>query len=361
MEKYIGIDVHKTSCTVAIIDARGKRLGSHVLETNGRALVEFFKTQAGTLHVCIEEGTQAGWLVEILTAHVAEIVVAHVASSRGPKSDERDAFALAERLRTGNIETQVFKSTGEYARLRHLVKAHRCIVGDTVRVQNRIKALYRARGIATDGKAIYRSGSRAKALAQLPPSSRAAAELLFASYDNLSEVRELAEEALLEEAHKHDAVKRLRSCPGIAEIRAAQIAAVVVTPQRFRTRQQFWSYCGLGIVMRSSADWVQNPSGGWTRAEVQRTRGLNHNHHRLLKQVFKGAAMTVIHQHPKSPLHEHYERMLAAGTKPNLARLTLARQIASTALAMWKKKEDYNPEKKTSKSELVSSSATATA
>jgi hypothetical protein len=48
MDKYIGLDVHATSCTVAIIDARGKRTGHHVLETNGQVLVEFFKAQTGT-------------------------------------------------------------------------------------------------------------------------------------------------------------------------------------------------------------------------------------------------------------------------------------------------------------------------
>jgi predicted NBD/HSP70 family sugar kinase len=40
MDKYIGLDVHATSCTAAVVDARGKRLGSHVIETNGQALVE---------------------------------------------------------------------------------------------------------------------------------------------------------------------------------------------------------------------------------------------------------------------------------------------------------------------------------
>jgi hypothetical protein len=44
-------------------------------------------------------------------------------------------------------------------------------------------------------------------------------------------------------------------------------------------------------------------------------------------------------------LHADYERQLAAGIKPNLARLTLARRIASTVLAMWKNKEDYDPAK----------------
>jgi hypothetical protein len=49
MEKYIGLDVHAASCTAAVVDGRGKRLGSYVIEINGQALVEFLKTQTGTL------------------------------------------------------------------------------------------------------------------------------------------------------------------------------------------------------------------------------------------------------------------------------------------------------------------------
>ena len=52
----------------------------------------------------------------------------------------------------------------------------------------------------------------------------------------------------------------------LGEIRVAQMIAVVMTPDRFRTRQQFWSYCGLGIVTRSSSDWVQTSDGRWARA-----------------------------------------------------------------------------------------------
>jgi hypothetical protein len=35
MDKYIGIDVHAASCTIAVVDARGKQTGSHVVATNG--------------------------------------------------------------------------------------------------------------------------------------------------------------------------------------------------------------------------------------------------------------------------------------------------------------------------------------
>jgi transposase len=345
MEKYIGLDVHATSCTAAVVDARGKRLGSHVIETNGQTLVGFLQTQAGTLHVCLEEGTQATWLAEVLSPHVAQIVVDMVTDSRGQKSDEHDAFALAERLRTNTIATSVFKQVGSFAALRQLVKAHRMIVHDTVRVQNRIQAVFRAHGVRAAGSSVYSKASREQTLRALPPSSRRAAELLLEQYDALCPTRDRALNELVAESHKHEATKRLETCPGIGKIRAAQIAAVVVTPDRFRTRAQFWAYCGLGIVMRSSSDWVQTPNGAWTRAPIQQTRGLNRNHNPLLKEVFKGAAKTVIQQHPDDPLYEHYEQMLASGTKPNLAALTLARKIAAIALAMWKRKEAYEPKK----------------
>ena len=40
-----------------------------------------------------------------------------------------------------------------------------------------------------------------------------------------------------------------------------------------------------------------------------------------------------------TPMHNDYERMLDAGTKTNLAKLTLARKIAATFLAMWKNED----------------------
>ena len=44
-----------------------------------------------------------------------------------------------------------------------------------------------------------------------------------------------------------------------------------------------------------------------------------------------------------NPLKTGYEHRLAGGTKPNLAKLTVARQIAAIVLAMWKAEEKYDP------------------
>jgi len=53
MRRYIGLDVHQTSTTFAVIGENGKRLGTHVVETNGHALVEQLETIPGKRHVCL--------------------------------------------------------------------------------------------------------------------------------------------------------------------------------------------------------------------------------------------------------------------------------------------------------------------
>jgi transposase len=150
---------------------------------------------------------------------------------------------------------------------------------------------------------------------------------------------------LLEEAKTHPIIRTLATAPGMGPIRTAQVVAITANPHRFRTRRQYWSYCGFAIVTRSSSDWVQRKDGRWERSQVLQTRGLTRKRHPLLKSVFKGAATTVISQLPEHPLHKDYERMLAAGIKPNLAKLTRARKIAATVLSMWKHQEVYDPQR----------------
>jgi len=266
-----------------------------------------------------------------------------VSESRGPKSDKLDAFGLAEQLRIGSIKRKVYKKRGEFGALGHRAKAYTLLVSDSVRVQNRIKSLFRSRGVAVAGKSVFRATEREAWLKKLPATARSLAELLMQEHDGLLELRKKAEKEMVVEARKHRAWRLVRSCPGLGEIRTAQLLPIVVTPYRFKNKRSFWAYCGLGIVMRSSSDWVRTQSGEWVKAPIQQTRGLNRNSNRTLKGIFKGAATTVIGQAKDEPLYRHYLRLLDGGTKPNLAKLTLARQVASIMLAVWRNQEVYDP------------------
>src|SRR5215216_1320623 len=102
MDRYIGLDVHSQTCTVAVMGPTGKRLREQVIETNGKLLVEFSKSVAGSKHICFEEGTHSEWLYELLKPHVDEIIVTQPTKSGGQKSDSIDAWSLAEKIRTGS-------------------------------------------------------------------------------------------------------------------------------------------------------------------------------------------------------------------------------------------------------------------
>ena len=117
MDRYIGLDAHTSSCTVAVIGQSGRQLQSQVVETNAKALIDAVRSVPKDRHRCLEEGPHSNWLYEVLTPHVQEIAVALVNESRGPKSDKLDAFGLAKQLRIGAIPTKVYKKRKRAATL----------------------------------------------------------------------------------------------------------------------------------------------------------------------------------------------------------------------------------------------------
>jgi hypothetical protein len=258
--------------------------------------------------------------------------------SGGPKDDARDAWNLAESLRTGANLKPVYKGVGPYSELRAAVRNHLLLRSDVHRTKNRLKALYRSRGLMPPAGAAFHDVNHAKWERQLPREHQRSAEVLLAELKMLEDLWGKAEERLQEASRAHRIVKLL-------PIRSAQIVATVVTPHRFRTKRQFWAYCGLAIVMRSSADWTRDRTGHWVRATTQQSLGLNRNRCGLLKEVFKGAAHLVATLMTTHPLHADYQRLLERGLKPNLAMVTIARRIAAAVLAMWKNEEAYDSEK----------------
>ena len=343
-ERSIGLDPHGTGCTFGVLGPSGRKLRHGVVVTNGAALVRYLRSIPGTKHLCLEERTQSAWPDEILSAHVAELVVAGIRESRGQKSDVLDAFRRAEECRTGTIKTPVFRAPRLCGRLRELARVHSMLVRDVVRVQARLKGMYRARGIATPGKGVYGPKGRDRWLARLPVSSRRATETRHEEYDRRLVLKQEAENELVAESRTHRISRVLATAPGRGPIRVAQLVPIAVTPHRFRTRSRSWAYSGLGIVMRSSSDWAQTRGGGWTRAEIQRTRGLNRNHNSTLNRMFKGAATTIVTRLDTDPLHEHDLRLTSAGTQPDLAKLTVARRVASIVLRMWEDEKGYAPD-----------------
>jgi transposase len=341
--KYIGMDVHKAMTVIAVLDSAGKTLAEAIIETKTSTILDFIKSQRGTLHVVFEEGTQAAWLYDLIRPHVANVVVCdpRKIAKQGNKAGKLDAKRLAELLRT-NALTPVYHGEQSTKAVKELAQSYVSVVEDGTRIKNRLKALFRGRGIECGGTAVYSPDERKQWLAKLDTAAVGArAARLWEELDRVERLSEEAAKDLMAEARKHAAIKILKSIPGIGPVRAAVILGVAGTPHRFRTKKQFWAYCGLAVVTATSSEY-ELVNGRVCRSKKRPLlRGLNNNYNRALKGVFKSAAKTVASGQWKS----RFEAMVADGTPGSLARLTLARKIASITLALWKKGERYDHRK----------------
>jgi hypothetical protein len=64
--KYIGMDVHQATISVAVMDENGKLVMECLLETKAATILEFLQGLRGTLSLTFEEGTSAAWLHDLL-------------------------------------------------------------------------------------------------------------------------------------------------------------------------------------------------------------------------------------------------------------------------------------------------------
>ena len=342
--KYIGLDVHQASISAAVVDESGKLMMQSVIATQATAVVEFVTGLRGTLQVTFEEGTYSAWLYDLLVRRVSKVVVCNPRRNAllksGNKSDQIDARKLAELLRAGLL-SPVYHGENSTRTLHELARSYMSITVDTTRVMSRLKAIYRSQAIAYGGKKLYTRRHRGEWLKQLQqPGLLRRAERLYEQMDLLQQLRRQARQELMAESQRHTVCQRLRTVPYLGPIRAAVLVARIQTPHRFRSKRQFWAYCGLGLETRSSADY-QQIEGRWQRSRKKALiRGLNISHNHDLKNIFKGAAMSA--SIFAGPLKDFYQQRLAAGIKPEMAQLTLARKIAAIALILWKKGESFD-------------------
>ncbi|MCB9780549.1 MAG: transposase [Alphaproteobacteria bacterium] len=341
---HLAFDVHADVCAWCAQERTGAVVGEGLVPTAARPLQAVAARLRGEVHVVFEEGPLSTWLVEVFTPHVDSVVSCdprrNHAFSSGQKSDRSDARWLCDLSRAGLV-SPVYKGCEAVADLRELVALHTVTVQEVTRTKNRIKAIFRSRGIATPGARVFDPTERASWLAQLPGAGRRhRAAVLLATLDHLDDHARGAWQAMVLEARRHDAFALLQTVPGIGPVRAARLIAWLVSPHRFRSRRQLWAYAGLAVVHRTSGEWTVR-DGELVRARAPRPVGLNRNHHPGLKHLFKGAGVEAVHTGGWAPIAQYH---LARGLAPNLVRITIARRIAAICLSIWKRGVPYNPD-----------------
>ena len=140
--KYIGMDVHQATISVAVMDSAGKLILESILETKAATILQFIRGLRGSLLVTFEEGTSAAWLYDLLKPYVANVLVCDPRKNAllkdGSKSDRIDARKLAELLR-GNHLSPIYHGENGVRTLKELARSYLTITKDLTRVMSRIK------------------------------------------------------------------------------------------------------------------------------------------------------------------------------------------------------------------------------
>jgi transposase len=342
--KYIGIDVHQATSVFAVRDGHGNLIGESILKTEPSAIVDYLRGQRGSVRVTFEEGTYANWLYDVIKPYVSQVIVCDPRKNNidGNKTDRIDARKLAELLRL-NALSAVYHGEQSKQTLKEYARSYLSLQKDSTRIMNRLKAIYRGRGIGCRGPSIYRPKNRKEWLDKLRDrGARCRAERLLKQLEFLGKLRVEAQRDFIRESRKLKDSKLLKDIPGLGQIRIALVLAFVMTPHRFRNKRKFWTYIGLSVVRRGSSEYDIIEGELQRKKRKPLPRGLNRNYHRVLKDVYKGAALTAAY---RGPFKKWFDRRVADGVDANLALLTMARKIAAITLALWKKGERFDIER----------------
>ena len=204
---FAGADVHAATTTIAVLDDSGRIVMESVVETTAKSLVSVVKSIPGAVHLTFEEGTHAAWLYDLLRPHVTQLLVCDPRKNRndkGNKSDRIDARQLARWLRSGDL-SPVYHGHDSTKVLKELVRGYENLVVDSVRLKNRLKAIYRSQGEPTAGGDVYTLEKREEWLSKLQSSGlRLRAEWLYLQMESLHDLRQEAERARPDRApHRH--------------------------------------------------------------------------------------------------------------------------------------------------------------
>jgi transposase len=158
--------------------------------------------------------------------------------------------------------------------------------------------------------------------------------------DVANELVASARALLLEAAALDPAFKLLQTIPYIGRIRSATLLGIVGHPARFSARRKFWAYGGLGVIQKVSSEHrIEN--GEVVREARPRGVRRSNNGQPLLKKVLCDVALHA--SAGRGEFRTIFEKHLARGKRTSIARLALARKIASLIIAIWRSSKPYDP------------------
>lgn len=350
--RFVGLDVHKDSITIAVADQDGS--APQVVATvphETRALLKQLKKlgASGQLRCCYEAGPTGFGLCRALNAAGIECIV--VAPSLIPKqagdrvkTDSRDAVKLARFLRSGDL-TSVHVPDEHTEAMRDLERAREDAKRAERSARNVLSKFLLRHGCRYTGKSRTWSVSYLDWIRtlhfQFEAQQRVLVSYLHAVEQATERVAQLTADIaeMVETWSLKPLVKALQALRGVQLVSAVTIAAELGGEmKRFATAPQLMAY--LGLVPSEHSSGGTKKRGAITRTGNQHVRKIlvesawSYRHRASMSYEIRrrnegvSTAVREIAWKAQQRLHRRYQRLLGRGKNKQQTVTALARELA---------------------------------
>lgn len=262
---FLGIDVHKKTYHISLIDFEGKKLCAKSIPACPESLVRFLKSKyrSKTIYSAYEAGFSGFTLHrKLVVSGIKSIVfnpasLPHAANDR-VKTDKLDSAKIANSLLLGLLKPNHVPALPKEA-CRTLTRTRKQLVELRVATSNQIKAkLYQFGYIEASDSSTFTIKWLEKVLAQnsMPSSLKKAIKVQAEVFRSLSKQIIELEKHMSEELEKKNPkeAKIIQSIPGIGPVSASIILNELGIIGRFTSTKKIYSYTGLTPSEYSSGE-----------------------------------------------------------------------------------------------------------
>jgi len=341
--KFVGIDLHKQTITLVVVDAARKLLARRRFSNLVSGQIVQFLKALGEFQLTVEATASYEWFVQLVEPLASRIVLAHpgklrVIAESTRKSDKLDAKVLAEMLALDQIPAS-YRPTPRQRDHRQLVRQRQFWQRKITGVRNKIRRILSNDNL--DRRDLFTvAGQDWLKTAAVSDIDRFCLDQLVGEWTALVTRRTEVEQKLREFAKEGSDQERLdraivRTIPGVGEVTSEVILAELANPRRFSSLKKVVAYAGLAPGQRESA-------GKRKSLHIEKTGSP------LLRWVLVQAAWQLAKRSPKwRTIYENLKRRI--GSKK--AIIAVSRRLLTLCVTLLKRQEVYR--------ELIPSQATA--
>jgi transposase len=266
---FIGVDLHKAVVQVCVLDKEGevvleKRFRGQTL-AEGLAAVALVKSYRGA-RVAVEAVGFNRWFVDALMAEKVDVLVVDPVKlnlrASGKKTDRRDAYEIARRLRLGDLDrnAKTYYATNVELGQRCLTRTKHALVQQRQQTVNKLKAFLASHRFPSPGREPYSSrglkelGEFERLLTKIDENLGHTFSVLVRLLEDIQTAIEALEERIEREAKAPAIAALVENIPSVGPQTALTLVCELGDVTRFKDSRAVASYAGVVPRVANSAD-----------------------------------------------------------------------------------------------------------